>query len=33
MDQSKAETKRQEIKQRVNPILEPMLVDLLIVKP
>jgi hypothetical protein len=33
MEHSKEENKRQEIKQRVNHILEPLLVDLLIVKP
>lgn len=33
MEHSSNEEKRLEIKQRINHILEPMIVDLLIVKP
>ena len=33
MEAGKAEGKRQEIKKRVNYVLEPLMVDLLIAKP
>lgn len=33
MELTKEEKKRQDIKQKVNHILEPLIVDILIVKP